>query len=122
MEDMGFWQDEVIQPALDEDTVRKIQEQKAWIAADPADARPFYHLAQLYRLQARADEALGLLLEAVHLRPVFAEAHTALAEIYVVRADYPAAWRHARAAEKLGMPAAVELLTRHGIAETPVAR
>ncbi|MEZ5354275.1 MAG: tetratricopeptide repeat protein [Bryobacteraceae bacterium] len=104
-------------PSLDEDTARKIGEQKSWIAAEPANPRPYYHLAQLYRLQGRQDEALGLILEAVRLDPDFGAAHIALSEIYCVRADYPAAWRHARSAERNGLPAAVDLLTRYGIAE-----
>jgi len=48
----------------------------------------------------------------------FAPAQTALAEIYAVRKDYAAAWRHARAAEAHGDATAVELLTRHGVPES----
>ncbi|MEZ5403757.1 MAG: tetratricopeptide repeat protein [Bryobacteraceae bacterium] len=113
----GFWRRELIDPALDEDAARKIAEQKAWIAADPANPRPYYHLAQLYRMQHRRDDALGLLLEAVRLEPAFAEAHAALTEMYAVADDYPAAWRHARAAESSGLPAAAALLERHRIPE-----
>ena len=51
-------------------------------------------------MESRADEALALMLEAVRLDDAFAEAHVALAEIYAVREDYPAAWRHARAEER----------------------
>jgi len=46
-----------------------------------------------------------------------ADAHVALAEIYAVGGDYPAAWRHARAAEHHGNRRAVHLLHRHGVAE-----
>jgi hypothetical protein len=66
-------------------------------------------------MQWKPDEALGLLLEAVRLNEEFAPAHAALAEIYAVREDYAAAWRHARAAESHGDPTAVEMLTRHGV-------
>jgi hypothetical protein len=35
-----------------------------------------------------------------------------------VRADYVAAWRHARTAERAGERAGVELLLRHGVPDT----
>ena len=114
---MSFWRKEVIQPALDHETRKHIEEQREWIAREPANARPYYNLAQLYRIEQRADDALGLLLEAVRLDETFADAHVALAEMYVVRADDRAAWRHARAAERHGNARAVELLQRHKIVE-----
>ena len=94
-----------------------MEEQRAWIAREPANARPYYHLAQLYRMAFKQEEALGLLLEAVRLDPAFADAHAALAEIYAVREDYRAAWRHARLAEQNGEGRGVELLIRYGVAE-----
>ena len=63
----------------------------------------------------KPDEALGLLLEAVRLDPNFAEAHASLAEMYVLRDDYSAAWRHARLAESAGDPRTAAMLRRHGI-------
>ena len=114
---VGFWRKEVVEFALDQETRRQVREQLEWIAREPGNARPYYHLAQLYRMQWKADEGLALLLEAVRLDPGFAEAHAALTEIYAVREDYGAAWRHARAAEKGGIAAGVELLRRHGIGE-----
>lgn len=114
---MSFWRKEVIQPALDHETRKHIEEQRAWIGREPANPRPYYNLAQLYRIDNRADEALALLLEAVRLDDTFADAHVALAEMYVVRADYPAAWRHARAAEQHGNPRAAELLRRYPVVE-----
>ena len=47
--------------------------------------------------------------------PAFAEAHASLAEMYVLRDDYPAAWRHARVAEANGVPRVVEMLVRNGV-------
>ena len=114
---MSFWREKVIQPALDHETRLHMDEQRAWIAREPANPRPYYHLAQLYRVAFKPDEALGLLLEAVRLDPAFADAHAALTEIYAVREDYCAAWRHARLAEQHGQPRAVELLSRYGVAE-----
>ena len=110
---VGFWRKEVIEFALDHETRGAVEEQLAWIGREPANPRPYYQLAQLLRMQWKQDEGLALLLEAVALDAGFAEAHVALAEIYAVRGDYRAAWRHARAAEEAGNGAAVDLLTRH---------
>jgi len=111
------WRKDVIDPALDCETAAHIREQKEWIAREPANPRPWYNLAQLYRLGQKQDEALALLLEAVRLDADCADAHAALAEIYAVRGDYPAALRHARKAGELGNPRAVEMLRRHGVDE-----
>jgi thioredoxin-like negative regulator of GroEL len=114
---MSFWRKKVIQPALDHETRKHSDEQRAWIAREPANPRPYFHLAQFYRMDNRADEALALLLEAVRLDDGFADAHVALTEMYAVREDYRAAWRHARAGEKNGNARGVEMLTRHGVEE-----
>jgi len=111
---MSFWRDEAIQPALDHETERHMDEQRAWIAREPGNPRPYFHLAQFYRMAGRQEEALALLLEAVRLDQRFGEAHVSLAEIYAIREDYRAAWRHAREAERAGDPRALELLTRYG--------
>ena len=116
---MSFWRKEVIDFALDQETLRHIEEQRAAIERNPSDPRPYHNLAQLYRMQNRQDDALGLLLEAVRLDPAYADAHVALAEIYAVRADNAAACRHARAAEQAGNARATELLTRHGLIKKP---
>jgi len=114
---MSFWRKEVVQFALSHETVRQMDSLRAWIAREPANPHPYYHLAQFYRMENRPEEALGLLLEAVRLNAGFADAHAALTEIYAVRSDYPAAWRHARLAEQHGSPRGVELLRRHGVGE-----
>ena len=115
---MAFWRNEVIDPMLDAQTRREIEEQLAWIAREPSNADPFAHLAALYRMQNRSDEALGLLLEAVRLSPAHAAANLSLCEVYSVAGDYVAAWRHARRAEAAGDSAGVELLTRYAISES----
>ena len=114
---MSFWRKEVVEQALDRDTRMHVEEQRAWIAREPANPRPYCNLSQLYRMEGKQDEALGLLLEAVGLEEGHGAAHLGLAEIYAVRGDYPAAWRHARLAERAGSPRAVELLTRYAVPE-----
>ena len=114
---MGFWRKEVIDFALDQETLHHIEQQRGWIEREPANPQPYYNLAQLYRTQGRQEEALGLLLHAVGLNGCFADAHVALAEIYAVRANEGAAWLHARAAERHGNARAVEMLARHGVPE-----
>ena len=115
---MSFWRKEVIDFGLDQETLRHIEEQRAWIAREPQNATPYHNLAQLYRMQGRQDDALGLLLEAVRLDSSFGDAHHALAEIYAVRGDARAAWKHARLAERRGDRRAVELLDRYGVSES----
>jgi tetratricopeptide (TPR) repeat protein len=114
---VSFWRKEVIDPALERETAAHIREQKEWIAREPGNARPWYNLAQLYRIEQRQDEALALLLEAVRLDDTCADAHVALTEIYAVRGDYPAAARHARKADEHGNARAAEFLRRHGLAQ-----
>jgi cytochrome c-type biogenesis protein CcmH/NrfG len=114
---MSFWRKEIVDFALDHETRRQMEEQIAWIAREPSDARPYFHLAQFYRMNGRQDEALGLLLEAVRLDPALAGAHASLAEIYAIRGDYTAARRHAALAEQNGEARAADLLRRHGLAE-----
>ena len=110
---MNFWRKDVIDSALDHETRLQMDEQLAWIAREPANPKPYFHLAQFYRMNARPDEALGLLLEAVRLDATFADAHASLAELYAIRADYNAAKRHAEAAAQNGNPRPLELLSRY---------
>ena len=115
---MSFWRKEVIDFALDRETQAAIEEQRAWILREPTNPKPYYHLAQLYRVAFKPEEALGLLLEAIRLDPEFADAHASLAEMYVLRDDCLSAWRHARLAEANGIPRVVEMLTRNGVTPT----
>ena len=112
---MSFWRKDVIGFALDRETAAHIRQQKEWIARQPENPQPWYHLAQLYRMEQKQEEALALLLEAVRLDPKYAAAHLALTEIYAVRADYDAARMHARKAAEQGDPRGLELLRRHGL-------
>ena len=108
---------DAIEGALDQDTVRLMDEQRAWIAREPGNSKPYYHLGQFCRMTRKADEALALFLHAVSLDAEFADAHLALTEMYVVKADYTAAWRHARKAHASGDSRGVELLARYRITE-----
>ena len=110
---MNFWRKEVIEFALDHETVKQMNEQREWILREPANPKPYYHLAQLHRVAFQQDEALGLLLEAVRLDEAFADAHAALAEIYITRSDDAAAWRHAKRAAALGDSSVLELLKKY---------
>lgn len=110
---MSFWRKSVIDVALDHETRLHMDEQLAWIAREPANPKPYYHLAQFYRMSGKPDEARGLLLEAIRLDPSFADAHASLSELYAIRADYEAARRHADLAAQNGNPSAKELLTRY---------
>ena len=112
---MSFWRKEVIQPALDNETRKHVEEQVAWIVREPGNPHPYYNLAQLYRMEGRQEDALGLLLEAVRLDDEHADAHAALAEMYAVMEDYPAAARHALAAEKAGNSRPAAMLRRYGV-------
>jgi cytochrome c-type biogenesis protein CcmH/NrfG len=114
---MSFWRDELIEFALDHETRKHMQEQIEWIEREPANARPYYHLAQFYRMNGKPQEALGLLLESVRLDPSFADPHAALAEMYAIAGDTKAAWRHARAAEREGNSRPVDMLRRHAVSE-----
>ena len=109
---MSLWRD-TIDFALDHETRRHMDEQLAWIAREPSNPKPYYHLAQFYRMNGQPDGAHGLLLEAVRLDPAFADAHASLAEIYAIRGDYPAAHSHADQAARHGNPTAKELLARY---------
>jgi Tfp pilus assembly protein PilF len=114
---MTFWRKEVVDFALDHETRKQMDEQLAWIAREPGNARPYYHLAQFYRMNGKPDEARGLLLEAVRLDDGFADAHASLAEQYAVRGEHRAAWHHARRAEESGDRRVVDLLQRYGVPE-----
>lgn len=114
---MSFWREEVVEAALDRETRLHMDEQREWIAREPSNPKPYYALSQFYRIAGNGDYALALMLETVRLDPTFAEAHASLCEEYAIRADYRAAWRHARLAEQHGQGRGVDLLTRYRIPE-----
>ena len=113
---MSFWRKEVVDSALSDETRRQMEEQRAWIEREPSNPRPYYHLAQFYRIEGRQDEALGLLLEAVRLDAGFADgAHRPGRNLRRSRR-----LRRRLASRPAGRPqrrpaARSDLLTRHGI-------
>jgi tetratricopeptide (TPR) repeat protein len=113
---MSLWRD-VADFALDQETLQAEAEQLAWIGREPDNAKPYYNLAQLRRMQYKPDEGLALLLHAIHLDPGYADAHVALTELYAVKGDHKAAWTHARHAASLGLAEGVDLLARHRVPE-----
>ena len=87
---------------LDAETAKHIAEQKAALEAHPEWAEGHYHLAQLYRVQQRPLDAKRELLIALEKKPLLAEAHLALGEIYISEGDLDKAREHAQIAAQLG--------------------
>jgi tetratricopeptide (TPR) repeat protein len=92
----------VFDDMLDADTAKHIAEQKAALEQHPEWAEGHYHLAQLYRVQQRPEDAKRELLNALELKPLLADAHTALGEIYIAEGDLDKAREHAQIAAQLG--------------------
>jgi tetratricopeptide (TPR) repeat protein len=99
---------------LNADTEQHIAEQKAALEQDPAWAEGHYHLAQLYRVQFRREDAKRELLTALELKPSLADAHAALGEMYLVEGDMERAREHAGYAARFGSPRLLEQMRRHG--------
>jgi len=92
----------VMDDMLDNETAEHIAEQKAALEANPDWADGHYHLAQLYRVQQRSLDAKRELLIALEKKPLLAEAHLALGEIYIAEGDLDRAREHAQIAAQLG--------------------
>ncbi len=102
---------------LDADTAKHIAEQMVALAKNPEWAEGHYHLAQLYRVQQRYQEAKQELLTALELKPLLAEAHTALGEMYIAEGDLDRAREHAQIAAQLGAGRLRDQLQRHNSLE-----
>jgi tetratricopeptide (TPR) repeat protein len=92
----------VMNDMLDNETAQNIAEQKAALEAYPDWAEGHYHLAQLYRVQQRPLDAKRELLTALDMKPLLAEAHLALGEIFISEGDLDKAREHAQIAAQLG--------------------
>jgi tetratricopeptide (TPR) repeat protein len=102
---------------LDAETAKHIAEQKRALENFPEWAEGHYHLAQLYRVQQRQNDAKRELLIALEMKPLMAEAHLALGEIYISEGDLDRAREHAGIAAQLGQGRLVDQLTRHNAME-----
>src|SRR5512133_3555207 len=104
----------VVDDMLDNETARHIAEQKAALAKHPEWAEGHYHLAQLYRVQQRPQDAKRELLIALEMKPLLAEAHTALGEIYVAEGELEKAREHAEIAAQLSSGRLRDQMKRYG--------
>jgi tetratricopeptide (TPR) repeat protein len=102
---------------LDQDTAKHVAEQKRALEHFPEWAEGHYHLAQLYRVQQRHNDAKRELLIALEMKPLLAEAHLALGEMYIAEGDLERAREHASIAAQLGQGRLVDQLTRHNAME-----
>src|SRR6476469_1466016 len=87
---------------LDHETATQIEEQRRALEQNPDWAEGHYHLAQLLRVQHRAEEAKRHLLMALEKKPSLADAHIALGEIYISEGDLKRAKDHAEYAAQFG--------------------
>lgn len=99
---------------LDGDTEAHVAEQKRGLEQNPEWAAGYYHLAQLYRVQNKPDEAKRQLLIALEKQPSLSEAHIALGEIYIAEGDYDRARQHAEFAAALGHTRLLDQMRRNG--------
>jgi len=104
----------VFDDMLDNETARHIREQQAALEAHPEWAEGHYHLAQLYRVQQRPQDAKRELLIALEMKPLLADAHMALGEIYIGEGDLDKAREHAEIASQLGSGRLRDQLSRYG--------
>jgi tetratricopeptide (TPR) repeat protein len=110
---MTFWRSEVAQPVLDEDVARAIAEQRATLSRDPHCAAAHFALGTLLHFSGDAAGAVRCFEQAIASDASYAAAHVSLGRIHALRGDSAAAWRHARAAERLGDRSLVEQLERY---------
>ena len=114
---MSFWRKEVIDFALDRETRRQMEEQRAWIQREPSNPQPYYHLAQFYRMAANRTKPWVCCSKRCAWMPA-SRRRMPLWPKCTSRGDYPAAWRHARLAEANGVPRVVEMLVRNRVTPT----
>src|SRR4051812_49621180 len=103
----------VFDDMLDNETARHIREQQRALDAHPEWAEGHYHLAQLYRVQQRPQDAKRELLIALETKPLLAEAHMALGEIYIAEGDLDRAREHAQIASQLGSGRLLDQIERY---------
>jgi len=105
----------VMDDMLDNETAKHIAEQKAALEANPEWAEGHFHLAQLYRVQQRPEDAKRELLNALEKKPLLAEAHQALGEIYVAEGDLERGREHAQIAAQLGSGRLLDQMKKYDV-------
>jgi len=110
---MRLWRDEVIQPALDHDIEAAICEQRAILERDPRSAPAHFALGTLFHFCGDRSTAVDFFRKALELDPAYAAPHVSLGRILAVEGNYEEAWKHARAAERLGDRSLAEQLARY---------
>ena len=103
----------VMDDMLDQETAKHIADQEAALEAHPEWAEGHYHLAQLYRVQQRPQDAKRELLIALEMKPLLGDAHLALGEIYISEGDLDKAREHAQIAAQLGSGRLLDQLGRY---------
>jgi Flp pilus assembly protein TadD len=110
---MGFWRNQVIQPALDSEIDAAVREQMALLELDPSNARAYFALGTLAHFRGRTETAIGCFLKAIELAPQDPAPHVSLGRIYAIEGHDDLAWKHAREAERLGDRSLLEQLERY---------
>lgn len=110
---MPLWRDELIQPALEHDIEVAIAEQRAILERDPRNAPAHFALGTLSHFCGNRSAALGYFRRALELDPAYAAPHVSLGRVLAVEGNYEEAWKHARAAARLGDRSLAEQLARY---------
>ncbi len=87
------------------------QELARAVALNPNHLEAHFYLGSAYAELGRFDQAAAAYRRVLALQPNDVDAHYDLARLYLERKQYPLAWRHARALQRLDPALAQELLT-----------
>ena len=109
----SFWRKKVIQPVLNNDVDIAVAEQKSILEKDPNNAKAYFALGTLSHFQGEVEQAMQYFQKSIEHDPAEAAPHLSIGRLYAVRGDYEQAWKHARAAEALGVLDLVQMLERY---------
>lgn len=116
---MGFWRDDVIQPALNAELETSVREQQELLKNDPLNPRTHFALGTLAHLRGHSESAVQFFLKAIELDPAYAAPHASLGRIYAIQGENEQAWEHAREASRLGDSSLLRQLERYPNASQP---